>query len=717
MNIKFISAVSFSLLSLFVLASCNNNSTDTTEPKEYTITWKNYDGNILLVDEVLEGELPVYNGKEPFKEGNDQYSYTFSGWTPLVIKAYSDATYTATFNEVINTYQVVWKNYDGSVLEIDNNVPYNTLPTYDGETPLKPKSVEYSYSFDGWDKKILPVKENTEYVAKFKETINKYTITFETFDGSKVNSITADYGTLINEPEDKPILENYRFVGWCIDEDLTTAVTWPYKLVGDVTFYASYNEKVNIGQYLKSLLEGYSYNPLSKIPQSLLPSYEANLINQGQLDFDYTNFVNTNLILDYGYGEQWKMVVDNLNQSTIFFNVLSAIDLVSSASITAFNNYLDKNPSSTVEYSFEVGVYKVDISFDGTLMIYVLEFDTTIPLIGETKVQIGLELNVNTGERVGRIQLNDANALKYVINGDSYTFAIRYGGVRRAYFNMIVNEDASISGSIYEYLGIDGSISTSSAAEFYINEDYTTVIGNKAGALAGFDGVICEVYNTNTGHLIGYEVNEHLSALGTETETPSFAFAKGVSEGEDNFLAAYNWEYTSAGYLKAIGAEQIGTGRDLYLTVDTFFYDEANKRNYVLALDTLPEKGASTEWLRNKAAYEFDIKASFGKDSITIIARNTPQIQSNGYFKKANGTMDVNPAANEPLIINEWVDASLLVVKQNEATLPLINETITRIVQSRNNLIGCIYNSSVADISKNQKIYGYRYGYNRYNRR
>ena len=258
MNIKFISAVSFSLLSLFVLASCNNNSTDTTEPKEYTIKWKNYDGNILLVDEVLEGELPVYNGKEPFKEGNDQYSYTFSGWTPSVIKAYSDATYTATFNEVINTYQVVWKNYDGSVLEIDNNVPYNTLPTYDGETPLKPKSVEYSYSFDGWDKKILPVKENTEYVAKFKETINKYTITFETFDGSKVNSITADYGTLINEPEDKPILENYRFVGWCIDEDLTTAVTWPYKLVGDVTFYASYNEKVNIGQYLKSLLEGYS---------------------------------------------------------------------------------------------------------------------------------------------------------------------------------------------------------------------------------------------------------------------------------------------------------------------------------------------------------------------------------------------------------------------------------------------------------------------------
>ena len=152
-------------------------------------------------------------------------------------------------------------------------------------------------------------------------------------------------------------------------------------------------------------------------------------------------------------------------------------------------------------------------------------------------------------------------------------------------------------------------------------------------------------------------------ALGTETTTPSFAFAKGVSEGEDNFLAAYNWEYTTDGYLRAIGAEQIGTGRDLYLTVDTFFYDEANKRNYVLALDTLPEKGASTEWLRNKAAYEFDIKASFGKDSITIIARNTPMVQSNGNFKKADGTMDVNSNVNEELIIKTFGDKTVLTTR------------------------------------------------------
>lgn len=80
--------------------------------------------------------------------------------------------------------------------------------------------------------------------------------------------------------------------------------------------------------------------------------------------------------------------------------------------------------------------------------------------------------------------------------------------------------------------------------------------------------------------------------------------------------------------------------------------------------------------------------------------------------------VDTSPACflNEPIIINEMVDASLLVIKQHSATTRAINETISRIVSSKNNLIGCIYNASVIDFIKENKAYGYRYGYNRYDR-
>lgn len=69
---------------------------------------------------------------------------------------------------------------------------------------------------------------------------------------------------------------------------------------------------------------------------------------------------------------------------------------------------------------------------------------------------------------------------------------------------------------------------------------------------------------------------------------------------------------------------------------------------------------------------------------------------------------------NEPLVISEQTDAVLLVIKQNLATVKIVNETISRLVSVKNNLIGSIFNGSVIDLSQEQKTYGYRYRYNRY---
>ena len=78
--------------------------------------------------------------------------------------------------------------------------------------------------------------------------------------------------------------------------------------------------------------------------------------------------------------------------------------------------------------------------------------------------------------------------------------------------------------------------------------------------------------------------------------------------------------------------------------------------------------------------------------------------------------VDVSPSYQliEPMVINESIDATLYVVKQDEAPIEIINETITRLNNVNNNVIGVVYNQSVKDFSRRHKAYGHRYGYGRY---
>ncbi len=65
----------------------------------FTVTWKNYDGEVLEVDKnVQKGEMPSYDGQKPTRESDNLYSYVFKDWTPKLSAVYSDITYTAQYS-------------------------------------------------------------------------------------------------------------------------------------------------------------------------------------------------------------------------------------------------------------------------------------------------------------------------------------------------------------------------------------------------------------------------------------------------------------------------------------------------------------------------------------------------------------------------------------------------------------------------------------------
>ena len=61
---------------------------------------------------------------------------------------------------------------EGKVIELDENVEYGSIPSYDGDTPKKDVTAEKIYYFDGWDKKVAPVDSDVVYNAKFRDVDN-----------------------------------------------------------------------------------------------------------------------------------------------------------------------------------------------------------------------------------------------------------------------------------------------------------------------------------------------------------------------------------------------------------------------------------------------------------------------------------------------------------------------------------------------------------------
>ena len=206
---------------------------------KYTVTWKNGD-TVLKTEQVEYGTKPTYDGVTPTKPATEQYTYTFTGWTPEIAAVTGDATYTAQFNSTVNKYTVTWKNYDGSVLEKDENVEYGTMPEYNGEEPTKEGDAQYTYTFKGWTPEITAVTGNKEYKAVFEQTVNEYTVTWK--NGKTVlQSGKVKYGTKPTYDGETPTKGGdaqytYTFKGW---NPAVAAVT------GDVTYEAQFNSTVN----------------------------------------------------------------------------------------------------------------------------------------------------------------------------------------------------------------------------------------------------------------------------------------------------------------------------------------------------------------------------------------------------------------------------------------------------------------------------------------
>ena len=157
-------------------------------PPTFMITFVNWDGTELQKSPVAENTMPVYLGETPVRPETNSYTYTFKGWTPQLVAATADATYTATYTAKAKQqdtvyYTITFINWDETVLQ-RMKVEEGEKPVYTGETPVRPEDDNYTYTFAKWSPKIVEAYEDATYMATF--TAEEKSQALDNVQGDKV---------------------------------------------------------------------------------------------------------------------------------------------------------------------------------------------------------------------------------------------------------------------------------------------------------------------------------------------------------------------------------------------------------------------------------------------------------------------------------------------------------------------------------------------------
>ena len=182
----------------------------------HTITFVDADSLLYLITQ--EFGSVVTPPADPTKVG-----HTFVGWASEIPETMPAEDMTITALWTINSYSVTFKDWDGNVLKTQE-VDYGSGAT----APADPQ--REGYTFTGWSVSFINITSELDVIAEY--SVNQYTITFDTDGGTAVDAITQDYASVVTAPVD-PTKIGYTFAGWDVPvpgtmpaENITITALW-----------------------------------------------------------------------------------------------------------------------------------------------------------------------------------------------------------------------------------------------------------------------------------------------------------------------------------------------------------------------------------------------------------------------------------------------------------------------------------------------------------
>lgn len=235
-------------------------------PKQFEVTFLNYNKKVLYVDEVGFGETAIYVGVLPSKQSTPEIDFVFKGWDKELTDVTSSFSTKALFDEYTADYEVKFVNDDGTLLFTDYVAAGGTAD-YLGAIPTKESKDGYDYTFAGWSKPTTNIQADTIVVATFTKKVKEYVVTFLNYDEEVLQTISVSHGEnayYTRETPSRPQDEqyDYTFAGW--DRELMNVQS-------NIQTYAKYEQKLRTfdviflnydGRFLKRDVVTYGENAI-----------------------------------------------------------------------------------------------------------------------------------------------------------------------------------------------------------------------------------------------------------------------------------------------------------------------------------------------------------------------------------------------------------------------------------------------------------------------
>jgi uncharacterized repeat protein (TIGR02543 family) len=208
----------------------------------YTVTFETFGGSSIdTIDGLTPGDL-IDEPAEPTRTG-----YVFEGW-------FSDEERTIPFDflsDEITYHTTLYADWDPDDFTITFETNGGTTidpitQAYLSEVTAPEDPTKVGHTFSGWFSDVelateyefttIPDHDITIYA---KWSVNTYTITFETNEGSTIAPAVYDYDEETEAPT-APTRATYTFAGWYSDEELTTPYVFTTMPAENITIYAKW---------------------------------------------------------------------------------------------------------------------------------------------------------------------------------------------------------------------------------------------------------------------------------------------------------------------------------------------------------------------------------------------------------------------------------------------------------------------------------------------